>query len=71
MIIQQFTSDDTLIPIPNDVHTPITENQSTSIFVSNIDDNFQKLELKICELNKYVNFELAPLNKIMDFLSKH
>ena len=27
---------------------------------------FQKLELKICELNKSVNYELALLNKKMD-----
>ena len=24
-IVQQFTSDDTLIPVPNDIHTPITK----------------------------------------------
>ena len=23
-IVQQFTSDDTLIPIPDDIHTPVT-----------------------------------------------
>ena len=63
-IVQQFTSDDTLIPIPNDIHTPITENHRTSsISVSSIDESFQKLELKICELNKSVDYELALLNK--------
>ena len=55
-ILQQFISDDTLIPIPNDIHIPITENHRT-------DESFQKLELKICELNKSVNYELALLNK--------
>ena len=60
-IVQQFTSDDNLIPIPNDIHTPITENRRTSIYVSSI-EIFQKLELKICDLNKSVNYELALLN---------
>ena len=46
-IVQQFTSDDTLIPIPNDIHTPIKENHRTSISVPSIDESFQKLELKI------------------------
>ena len=54
-IVQQFTLDKALIPIPNDIHTPITENHRTSISVSSIDESFQKLELKICELNKSVN----------------
>ena len=40
-IVQQFTSDNILIPIPNDIHTPITENQRTSISVSNIDEGFK------------------------------
>ena len=40
-IVQQFTSDNMLIPIPNDIHTPITENQRTSISVSNIDEGFK------------------------------
>ena len=62
-IVQQFISDDTLIPIPNDIHTSVTENHRTSISVSSIDESFQKLELKICELNKSVNYELALLNK--------
>ena len=70
-IAQQFISDDTLIPIPNDIHTPITENHPTSISVSSIDESFKKLELKICELNKSVNFELALLNKKMDSFSEY
>ena len=32
-IVQQFTSDDALIPIANDIHTPITENQR-SLYLS-------------------------------------
>ena len=55
-IVQLFTSDNTLIPIPNDIHTPITENHRTFISLA-------QLELKICELNKIVNYELALLNK--------
>ena len=70
-IVQQFISDDTLIPIPYDIHTPITENHRTSISVSSIDKGFQKLELKIYELNKYVNYELALLNKKMDCFSEY
>ena len=54
-IVQQFTSDDTLIPIPNDIYTPITENHRTSISVSSTDESFEKLELKIYKLNKSVN----------------
>ena len=45
-IVQQFTSVDTLIPIPHDIHSPITENHHTSISVSGINESFQKLELK-------------------------
>ena len=30
-ILQQFTSDDTLIPIPKDTHIHITENHHSSI----------------------------------------
>ena len=60
-IVQQFTSDDNLIPIPNDIHTPITENRCTSITVSST-ESFQKLEFKICDLNKSVNYELVLLN---------
>ena len=60
-IVQQFTSDDTLIPIPNVIYTPITENYRTSISISSIDES-QKVELKIYELNKSVNSELALLN---------
>ena len=56
-IVQQFISDDTMIPIPNDIHTPITENRRTSISVSSIYESFQKLELKLCKLNKSVNYE--------------
>ena len=62
-IVQQFTSDDTLIPIPNDIHTPITENHRSSISVSRVDENFQKSKLKICELDKSMNYELVFLNK--------
>ena len=58
-IVEQFTLDDTLIPIPNDIHTPITENHLTSISLSSTDESFQKLELKICELNKSMNYQLA------------
>ena len=65
-IVQQFTSDDTLIPIPNDIHTPITENHRTSLSVTSLYESFQKLELKICEFNKSVNYEVAVLNKKMD-----
>ena len=70
-IAQQFISDDTLIPIPNDIHAPIMENHRTSISVSSIDESFKKLELKICELNKSMNFELALLNKKMDSFSEY
>ena len=62
-IVHQFTSNDTLIPVPNDIHTAITENHRASTFISSIDESFQKLELKMCELNKSVNYELALLNK--------
>ena len=70
-IVQQFIWDDTLIPIPNDIHTPITENHRTSSSVPSIDESFQKLELKICELNKSVTYELALLNKKMDSFSEY
>ena len=70
-IVQQFTSDDTLIPNPNDIHTPITKNHRASIYVSSFDESFQKLELKIYELNKSVNSELALLNKKMDSFSEY
>ena len=62
-IVQQFTLDDTLIPLPNDIHTSITENHHTSISISSNDESFQKLELKICELNKSVNYGSALLKK--------
>ena len=45
-IVQQFTSVDTVIPIPHDIYSPITENYHTSISVSRINESFQKLELK-------------------------
>ena len=70
-IVQQFTSDDTLIPIPDDLYTPITENYRTSISMSSIHESFQKLELKICEINNSVNYELALLNKKMDSFSEY
>ena len=71
VIVQQFISDDSLILIPNDIHTAITENHRTSISVSRIDESFQKLELKICKLSKSVNYELALLNKKMDSFSEY
>ena len=69
--VQQSTSDDTLIPIPNDIHTAITKNCRTSISASSFDEGFQKLELKTYELNKSVNSELALLNKKMDSFSEY
>ena len=51
-----------MIPTPNIIYTPITENHHSSILVSNTDGNFQKLELKICKLNKSEDYELALLN---------
>ena len=41
-IVQQFTSDNTLIPIPNDIHAPITENHHASICASSIDESFDE-----------------------------
>ena len=41
-IVQQFISDDTLIPIPNDIRIPITENHRTSISVSRLMRVFKK-----------------------------
>ena len=41
-IVQQFTSDNTLIPIPNDIHAPITENHHASISASSIDESFDE-----------------------------
>ena len=70
-IVHQFTSDDTPIPIPNDFYTPITENHRTSVSIFSIHESFQKLELKICELTKSVNYELALLNKKMDSFSEY
>ena len=68
--VQQSTSDDTLIPTPN-LHTPITKNYHVSISASILDEGFQKLKLKIYELNKSVNSELALLNKKMDSFSEY
>ena len=70
-IIQQFTSDDKMILIPNDIYAPITENRRTSMSIFSIDESFQKFELKICELNKSVDYELAFLNKKMDSFSEY
>ena len=70
-IIQQFTSDDKMILIPNDIYGPITENRRTSMSIFSIDESFQKFELKICELNKSVDYELAFLNKKMDSFSEY
>ena len=70
-IAQQFTSDDTLIPIPNDIHTPTTKNYRASISASSSDECFQKLELKIYELNRSVNSELALLNKKNGFFFRN
>ena len=39
--VQQFTSDDTLIPVPNSIHVLITENHRTSICISSIDESFE------------------------------
>ena len=55
--VQQSTSDDTLTPIANDMHTPITKNDHASICASIVDEGFKKLELQIYELNKSVNSE--------------
>ena len=70
-IIQQFTSDDKMVLIPNDIYAPITENRRTSMSIFSIDESFQKFELKICELNKSVDYELAFLNKKMDSFSEY
>ena len=70
-IVQQFTADDTLIPVPNDIHTPITKNHRTPICASSFDESFQKLELKIYKLNTSANSELALLNKKMDLFSEY
>ena len=68
---QQSTSDDTLIPIPNGIHTAITKNCRISKSTSSFDEGFQKLELKIYELNKSVNSELALLNRRLDSVSDY
>ena len=67
----QSSPSDTLIPTPNDIHSPITKNYHTSISPSSFDEGFQKLELKIYELNKSVNSELALLNRKMDSSSEY
>ena len=69
--VQQSTSDDTLTPIANDMHTPITKNDHASICASIVDEGFKKLELQIYELNKSVNSELALLNRRLDSFSDH
>ena len=63
-IFQQHTSDDALIPILNDIHNTITENHSKSN--SSIDESFQKIEPKMFELNKFVNYKLTLSNKKKD-----
>ena len=63
-IVQQHKSDDALIPILNDIHNTITENHSKSN--SSIDESFQKLEPKMFELNKFVNYKLTLSNKKKD-----
>ena len=70
-IAQQFLSEDTLIPIPNDIHTTTRKNYRASVSTSSFDESFQKLELKIYKLNKSVNSELALLNKKMDSFSEY
>ena len=69
--VQQFTSDYTLIPIFNDIHTPITKHHRSSISASSFDERFQRLELKIHELNKSVNSELALMNKKINSFSEY
>ena len=56
-IVQQFISDDAMITIPNDMHTPIPKNNRASVSTSSFEESFQKLEPKIYELNKCVNSE--------------
>ena len=70
-VVQLFTSDDTLISIANDIDTLITQNYRSATFVSSIDENFQKSELKVCELNKSMDCQLALLNKKMDSFSEY
>ena len=64
-IVQQFISDNTLILFPIDI------SHCVSISASSFDESFQKLELKIYELNKSVNSELALLNRKMDSSSEY
>ena len=42
---EQFTSDDTQTPIPNDIHAPITENHGASMSASRIDESFKARNL--------------------------
>ena len=67
--VQQYTSDDTLIPIPNEIHTPTTKYYRVSISASSFHKSFQELQLKIYRLNKSANSELALLNNKMDSFS--
>ena len=53
------------ILIPNDI-----DISSTSISVRSIDESFQKLKLKICELNEPLNYELALFCQKMDSFSE-
>ena len=63
MKCQQFlTLNDTVILIPNGIHTPITKNCHTAISISSIDESFQKIELKIRDSNKHINYELSYFN---------
>ena len=64
-IFQQFISDNTMIPFPIDI------SHCVSISASSFDESFQKLELKIYELNKSVNSELALSNKKIDPFSEY
>ena len=50
---------------------PITKNHRSSISASSFDESFQKLDLKIYELNKSVSSELPLLNKKMNSFSKY
>ena len=49
--------------IPNGIDTPIRKNCRTAIFISSIDERLQKIDLKICDLNKDINHELSHFNK--------
>ena len=60
-IVQQFTSDNPLIPIPNDIHTPITKNHRASISASSFDESFRKLGFHNLWSKFIVNFWISPL----------